>query len=224
MSKNIILGYGLLGSEIVKQTKWNFICRSKDKSFDFDNIDTYKDKLLKYDTVINCVAYTDTYSNDKSRHWNTNYKALSDLVDFCNIENKKIVHISTDYIYAGSNKNADLNEVPVHNKTWYSYTKLLADAYIQLKSKKHLLIRCGHKEKPFKYEEAFEDVIGNFDYVDIIAKIIIDLIKNDVEGVNNIGTEVKSVYELAVRTNPNVIKSKSDNPLMPKDVTMDINK
>ena len=47
MSKNIILGYGLLGSEIVKQTKWDFICRSKDKSFDFDNIDSYKDKLLK---------------------------------------------------------------------------------------------------------------------------------------------------------------------------------
>ena len=224
MSKNIILGYGLLGSEIVKQTKWDFICRSKDKSFDFDNIDTYKDKLLKYDTVINCVAYTDTYSNDKSRHWNTNYKALSDLVDFCNINNMKLVHISTDYIYAGSNKNADLNEVPVHNKTWYSYTKLIADAYVQLKSKKHLLIRCGHKEKPFKHEKAFENVIGNFDYVDIIAKIIIDLIKNDVEGVNNIGTKVKSVYELAVRTNPNVIKSKSDNPLMPKDVTMDINK
>ena len=123
MSKNIILGYGLLGSEIVKQTKWDFICRSKDKSFDFDNIDTYKDKLLKYNTVINCVAYTDTYSNDKSRHWNTNYKALSDLVDFCNINNMKLVHISTDYIYAGSNKNADLNEVPVHNKTWYSYQK-----------------------------------------------------------------------------------------------------
>ena len=224
MSKKIILGYGLLGKEIVNQTKWDYICRSKNASFDFNNIDTYKKHILKYDTIINCVAFTDTYSADKLKHWNTNYKALSELVDFCNIENKKIVHISTDYIYAGSNENAGLNDVPVHNKTWYGYTKLLADAYVQLKSKKHLLIRCGHKEKPFKYEQAYDNVFGNFDYVDKIAEIIINLVKNNVEGVKNIGTQVKSMYELAVTTNPNVIKSKSNKPLMPKNVTMDTSK
>lgn len=224
MSNNIILGYGLLGKEISNQTNWDYISRSKDKTFNFDNINSYKDVLLKYDTIINCVAHTDTYSQDKSKHWNTNYKALADLVDFCNIKNKKIVHISTDYIYAGSNKNAGLEDVPVHNKTWYSYTKLIADAYVQLKSEKYLIIRCGFKEKPFKHEKAFDDVIGNFDYVDVIAKIIINLIRNNVEGVNNIGTEVKSVYDLAMVTNSNVNKSKSDNPLMPKDVTMDVNK
>ena len=224
MSKNIILGYGLLGKEIINQTKWDYICRSKNASFDFNNIDSYKKYILKYDTIINCVAFTDTYSANKQKHWNINYKALSELVDYCNIENKKIVHISTDYIYAGSNENAGLNDVPVHNKTWYGYTKLLADAYVQLKSKKHLLIRCGHKEKPFKYEQAYDNVYGNFDYVDKIAEIIINLVKNNVEGVKNIGTHVKSMYELAVTTNPNVIKSKCNKPLMPKNVTLDTSK
>jgi dTDP-4-dehydrorhamnose reductase len=38
--KVLVLGYGLLGSEIVKQTNWDFISREKD-NIDFTNLESY---------------------------------------------------------------------------------------------------------------------------------------------------------------------------------------
>jgi len=80
MNKILIIGNGLLGSEIYKQTQWDVISR-KYNNFDFDNINTYVKYLYDYDQIINCVAYTKTYSEKKEKHWNTNYKAVADLTD-----------------------------------------------------------------------------------------------------------------------------------------------
>ena len=224
MSKNIILGYGILGKELVKQSGWDFLSRSLNSSFDFKNSDSYKEIISSYDTVINCIANTDTYSQNKEEHWSVNYKSVSDLIGICNKNNQKIIHISTDYIYSGSVSNASITDVPVHNQTWYGYTKLLGDAHVQLKADNYLIIRCGHKPKPFPYDRGFEDVIGNFDYVDKIVELIIKLINDDIKGIRNVGTGLKTMHDLALETNSNTIKAKCDNKLMPKNISMRIKK
>jgi len=90
---------------------------------------------IEPDVVVNCIGYTDTYSIERQKHWDINYGFVANIADFCDTECIKLVHISTDYIYAnsegGSAKTED--DVPVHQATWYSYTKLISDAYIQLK-------------------------------------------------------------------------------------------
>ena len=222
MNKTLVLGYGILGKELVKQSGWDYISRSKDKDFNLINIHTYKKLVSKYNTIINCVGFTDTYSDNRDNHWNINYKAVSDLVDICNLNNQKLVHISTDYIYSGSNKKATENDIPVHNKTWYGYSKLLGDAHVQLKSENYLIIRSGHKAFPFMHDKAFEDIIGNFDYVNKIAKLIIDLINDNTIGIRNVGTALKSMHDLALETKPNIKKSKCNIDLMPRNVSMRI--
>ena len=224
MTNNIILGYGILGKELVKQTGWDCLSKAANQNFDFKKINSYDKIISSYDTVINCIGNTDTYSDNQKEHWDINYKGVSDLVELCNKNNQKLIHISSDYIYSGSVSNASTKDVPVHNKTWYGYTKLLGDAHIQLKSNNYLIIRCGHKSKPFIYDKAFDDIVGNFDYVDKIAELIIQLINNGANGISNVGTGLKSMYDLALETKPDVIKSKSDNKLMPKDVSMRIKK
>ena len=165
MSKNIILGYGILGKELVKQSGWDYLSRSLNKNFNFKNSNSYKEIISSYNTVINCIANTDTYSQDKEEHWNVNYKSVSDLINICNKNNQKIIHISTDYIYSGSVSNASITDVPVHNQTWYGYTKLLGDAHVQLKANHYLIIRCGHKSKPFIHDKAFELPIFGVDSI-----------------------------------------------------------
>jgi len=224
MNRTLILGYGLLGKELVKQSSWNYVSKSKDKNFNFTDIQSYKELISKYDTIINCIGCTSTYSTDRDKHWKVNYKAVADLVDICNANNQKLVHISTDYLYSGSNENATENDVPVHNKTWYGYSKLLGDAHVQLKSDNYLIIRSGHKAYPFIYDTAFEDIIGNFDYVNKIAELIINLIKNNETGIRNVGTKLKSMYNLALVTKPSIKKSKCNNDLMPRNVSMRIKK
>lgn len=217
--KPLILGDGLLGSELIKITGWDFLSR-KSHNFNINDFESYIDS--KYDIIINCIANTDTYSNDKQGHWNVNVEFVDKLIDYCNLKNLKLVHISTDYVYTGSEINSSEDSVPVHCNTWYGYTKLVSDAIVQLRSKNYLLIRCTQKPTPFPYKEAWIDQIGNFDYVDVIAKLIVKSIEKELYGLYNIGTETKTMYELASKTKS---VSKKFSPVMtPKNTTMNISK
>ena len=217
--KVLVLGDGLLGSEIVKQTNWDYISRKKD-GFDITKNDFNFDG---YDVIINCIAFTNTYSNDKESNWNINYKAVADLVDYCNNFNIKLIHISTDYVYTNSNAEVSENDIPVHGNNWYSYTKLLADAYVELKSNNYLICKGTHKPNPFPYEKAWVDQWGNFDYVDVISSLIINLVMSNNFGIFNVGTEFKSMFDLAKQTNKNVKPSEKPE-YIPHNTSMNISK
>jgi dTDP-4-dehydrorhamnose reductase len=219
--KIVVLGDGLLGSEIVKQTGWDYISRKKD-NIDFTKIESWSELLLPYDIIVNCIAYTKTYDPNKELHWNINYKAVSVLTEYCNNHNKKLIHISTDYVYTNSVVEASENDIPIHGNNWYSYTKLLADAYIELKSKNYLICRETHKPNPFPYETAWVDQIGNFDYINKIALIIIKLIESNSEGIYNVGTELKSIFTLANLTSNPYPGLKPEN--VPSNTSMNLNK
>jgi len=206
--KVLVLGDGLLGTEIVKQSGWEYVSWDKD-GFDvtteFQEMCIHINEDIDPDVIINCIGNTDTYSKEQEKHWKINYEFVANLADFCDNHDIKLVHVSTDYIYAncegGLVKETD---VPIHQNTWYAYTKLLSDAYVQLWCEDYLLVRCSFKPRPFPYKKAFDNVWGNFDYVDVIAGQIIDLVNEDRSGVWNIGTELKSVYDLAIQTVPDV--------------------
>ena len=222
--RKLILGDGLLGSEIYRQVGWEHVSRKKDK-IDFRDPNSYKKYLKEFDVIVNCIGHVDVYSEDRQTHWDVNYKAVSDLVDLCNEHSAALVHISTDFVYTNSIENASENDVPVHNRNWYGYTKLLSDAHIQLKSDDYLLIRTSYKSRPFPYDKAWTSQKGNFDYVDNIASIIIKLIDNNSRGVYNVGTESKTMFELARRTNGAVKPSdKLYHDSMPTNITMDLQK
>jgi dTDP-4-dehydrorhamnose reductase len=223
MSK-IILGDGLLGSELIKISGWDYISRKKD-GIDFRDIDSYKDHIFDYDVVINCIADCNTYDENRENHWNVNYKGVVDLVDYLLIRNIKFIQISTDYVYSNSKIDASENDVPVHCENWYGYTKLLADGYVQLKMDNYLLSRGTHKATPFLHDQAYINQVGNFDYVDKVATIIKDLIDGDAVGIYNVGTELKTMYDLAKRTKAIVTPvNKKFHPTMPSDNTINLDK
>jgi len=225
MINNLVLGYGKLGKEIVKQTQWDYLTRSE-QDFDFCDIHSYYKHLCGYDTIINCIANTDTYSENKQEMLNTNFKGVCDLVNWCNQWGKKIVHISTDYVYAGSSHPAKEDDIPLYAKTWYTYSKLLADGYIESFAKDYVIFRTSFKDSPFPYEKAIICQKGNFDYTPKIASLIIKLINKNAQGIVNVGHEESwSMYEMAKETNPNVKLSYDIiNENMPHDVSMDVSK
>lgn len=218
----LIIGDGLLGSEIIKQTGWDYISRKKDQ-IDFTDISTYKEKLSNYDTILNCVGFTKTYSDDNETVRKINYEGVISLSDYCEKENKKLVHISTDYVYTNSKNNSTENDLPLISPNWYTYYKLLSDEYIVSKNNNFLVCRCSFKPNPFPYENAWVDHIGNFDYVDVISTLLIQLINKNAKGLFNVGTEIKSIYDLAIKTNSKVTKSFKPE-MVPSNVSMDITK
>lgn len=218
----LILGDGLLGKEIQKQTGWNYISRRKD-GFDITDTSNWVDLIPKETTVIlNLIANTDTYSNDYVKMIDTNYKSIKLLVTFCNLQNIKLVHYSTDYVYANSVVNAKEDDVASPSNL-YGISKLLADEYVLDNGRGSIVLRGSQKIKPFPYLAAYNNVIGNFDYVDKIAELTIKMIEGGATGLYNIGTPAKSMFELAQQTNPDVESIEAPDHF-PKNITMDLTK
>jgi dTDP-4-dehydrorhamnose reductase len=218
--KVLVLGDGLLGSEIIKQSNWDYISRKKDG---FRVLDPSSWDFTGYDVVVNCIAHTDTYSKGRELHWKVNYQFVYDLILYCNQHNIKLVHISTEYLYTGSISHATEDDVPVHFDNWYCYTKLLGDGLVQLVSNDYLICRCMHKPNPLPFKKSWVDQVGNFDYVENIAPLIIKLISKGCNGVYNVGTELKTMIDLAKRSSP-MVEADFSPSYVPKDVSMSIKK
>ncbi len=195
----LILGDGLLGSEFVKQTSWDSVSRKKN-NVDLDEILSIVASNEK-SIIVNCIANTDTYSNCKQSHMDVNFKFVVNLVNICNEFKKKYVHISTDYVYSNSKSFASERDVPVHDGSWYTYSKILADGYVENFSNNFLTCRVTHKPNPFPYEKAWVNQVGNFDYVDEQVKRIIFLIYKNCSNIYNIGTsKSRTMWDMASKT------------------------
>lgn len=218
----LVLGDGLLGSEIITQTGWNCVSRKKN-SVNAEDFISWSGLLDNYDTIVNCIGFTKTYENNQKDSWNLNVVFVSDLIEYCNKNNKKLVHISTDYLYAGSVPNATESDVPIPVNTWYGYSKLVGDALVQLQSKNYLMCRLSHKPNPFPYDSAWTDIHTNCDSANIISGLVIDLINLDANGVYNVGTEIKSIYDLAKRSNPEITPINKPTHV-PNDISMNVEK
>lgn len=193
--KVLILGDGLLGSELHTQTGWDVASRKLGNL----NIDNHKglDKLIKkYDIVVNCVAHTQSYSLNQNIHRDINYRFAAGVSNICNNRSTKLVHISTEFVYAKNLKPPTEEDIPLPDGTWYAYTKLLADEFIQLTNLNYLICRGLHKPHPFPHKEVW-DVRTSGDIVQKIASIIIKLINKKANGVFNIGTGDKYLADIA---------------------------
>lgn len=219
---NFILGDGLLGSSVIGLSGWNYASR-KEHGFDINKQSTWKDCIpSNVSTIINLIANTDTYSDDIDSMFQTNYRSVINLVDYCNKHKIKLVHFSTDYVYENSRSNAK-ETFKASPGNSYAMSKLLADEYIMKHCSDYLILRGAQKVDPFPYDNAFTNIVGNFDYPDVIAGLVIKMVKLGATGLYNIGTPTKSVYDLAVLTKPEVNPVEAP-PHFPNDVTMNLDK
>lgn len=216
-----VLGNGLMGSALSGRVSWDNFSR-KSHGVEITIPDTYVRHIRNYSQVVNCIGFTKTNYNFKEPAWTVNYQGVITMVDICNQLGIKLIHMSTDYIYANSKENASEDDVPIHYDNWYTYTKVLADAYIQARCNRYLIIRASYKQRPYPWDNAWVNLKGNFDYVDVIADKIIRLVNNNASGIFNVGTEIKTMYDMARKTKPLVTISK-DN-VIPSDITMDLSK
>ena len=216
--KPLILGNGLLGTELAHQTGWDCCTRDKD-GFDILQPADFERYLWDHDTIINCIGFTKDHAN-KPKNLSVNFEGVIYLADYCRETGKRLVQISTDIVYCYSPSQASEEDVPVHAGNWYAFSKVLADGYIQTMCDNYLIIRTAFKPRPFPYPVAF-DKCGNFDYVDTIAGLIIELVKARADGIVNVGTHFKTMLTHAKETKPDIQLDKR-YPLV--DVSMNLSK
>jgi len=216
----LILGDGLLGSAVIGTSGWPFVPR-RHHGFDINNESTWRCNIPNGVThIINLIANTDTYSTDIDDMFETNYRGVIKLVDYCNDKGIKLIHFSTDYVYENSKPNAKETD-KTKPTTPYAMSKALADEYIMKHSNDYLVLRGSQKDDPFPYESAFTNLYGNFDYPDKIAELVIEMVRSEAVGLYNIGTPIKSMFELAKLSKQDVKEALAPDHF-PKDVTMNI--
>lgn len=221
---------GLLGSYLcpLLEKSGHKLITPRRKEFDITK-DTV-DKSYLYsdaDIIVNLAGYTNVpiALSEWDMALKTNAYSLEWLTKLSN--DKQIYHISTDYVYDGLQHNSreiDLLK-PFNN---YGYSKALGDNILLSSGRSNItIIRTSFKRTPWPFYCAFTDVITNADYVDVIAERICNLIlARPATGVYNLGTKSKTMYELAYRTRPDVLKSTlidfgitSIQPILTMDLT-----
>jgi dTDP-4-dehydrorhamnose reductase len=107
-TKIAILGAGMLGLYLDKyfeqydKSKYFIKLYSQD-ALDITNFPAVESIIQEYDYILNCAAYTnvDKAELEPELCYAVNAKAVDNLAKLCNTYNKKLVHISTDFVYGG---------------------------------------------------------------------------------------------------------------------------
>ncbi len=209
--KIVVTGkYGLLTSELQK-IEDGILGLSKEE---FDIVDrSIINKLEKInpDIVIHASAITDSkvVIKDPVISIRTNITGTSNISEYCILNKKRLVYISTDYIYPGTDGNYKETDyiMPVND---YAWTKLGGECSVRM-VKNHLIIRTSFGSSVFQNEKAWANQIVSKDYVDIIAPKILEASKSDTIGVLNIGTEPKTIFDYAHKRNKTVQKDYLEN-------------
>ncbi len=188
---------------------------------DITKKDDVKDAVKKFmpDIIINNAAYTnvDGCETERELSWKVNVDAVKNLIISSRINNSKVIHISTDYIFDGKAGNYDENSKP-NPLSYYGKSKLASEnalitsginysivrTMIIYGTGKNLranfaiwLINMLSKKQPVKI---VDDQFGMPTMVDDLAWGLLKIVDLNKSGIYNIcGSEYLSRYEFAVK-------------------------
>jgi len=189
----LIGGTGILGKELNKLDNSLICLDSTYDIFIFDDLRMFLE-MENPDVIINCAAIKSGNVDDNIiKSINVNIIGSANLSKYCIENEKRLVYISTDYVYPGKSGNYSESDflMPQNN---YAWTKLGGETPVML-VKNHLIIRTSFGENTFPHSKAFTNLFTSKDYVDIIAPMILKTAKSNFVGKLNIGTQRKSIFE-----------------------------
>jgi len=222
-------GSGTLGTELQKHLD----CFAPDSGTmditwpaeDMSN-ELWSQQMVPVKAIIHCAAITDVPGCELDRRPAvvSNIVGTFEVKELAYSFGAPMIYISTDYVYGGTGNYTETD--PTHPVNFYAFTKLAGEAFVNPDT--DLIIRTSFKPLgKWKHPKAFDDIFTSADYVDIIAEKIAFLIKTGATGIYNVGTERKTIYELAKRRTPEVkpmSKKEIKNVQLPSDVSMNLDK
>lgn len=244
--KIAVLGNGQLGSELYDNIKkLYYVTIFKYPNFNICNIEQIHQIVYNYDLIINCTANTNVdkcETENKQDSYNVNYLAVKNLAILCKNYNKRLIHISSDYVYGSNNYDEILNEECECNPmNQYGIDKLAGEnAILNEKLNNYLILRAswlfGKKGKTNFIEKTksnltnnteikvVNDQIGNITSTKLAIDVIKEYINGNIPyGIYNIqnNDEYVSRYEIAkfikdyLNLNCNIIACKTNEFILP---------
>lgn len=186
MEKTKIFGIGisgLVGTRIaeVLQDKYTFDNLSLDTGIDITNPTTLDPIRIDTDhpIVLHLAAKADVDGCEKDKElgeqgqaYKINVAGTQNIVNACETNNKKIIYISTDFVFDGKNppETGYKEDDPVSPINYYGQTKYLGEEVIRKAGIPYLILRITY---PYRTGESPENVKPDF------VHIIRDRLKNN---------------------------------------------
>ena len=217
MTKSILItgGKGKLAGQLIKYNheKKDYIIHAPTKEqLDISCVESIF-KFLKNthcDYIIHAAAYTKPmkkHSDNPDISIKTNIIGTSNIALGCLEFGNKLVYISTDYVYPGTDGNYSegdpLSPFSQVNDgiSKYGWSKLGGECSVRLLDS-FLILRACLCDYPFPHPSALIDVKKSLIYHHEAAPLIFNLL--DENGIINIGGISQSVFDFAKNTNPNI--------------------
>ena len=107
--------------------------------------------IEKPDVVINAAAYTavDRAETDRDRAFRANADAAGEIAAAANSAGASVIHLSTDYVFAGDAAEPYAEQAPTNPQNIYGQSKLAGELAVSEASDKHLIIRTSWVYSPF---------------------------------------------------------------------------
>ena len=177
--------------------------------------------------VVHAAAYTavDAAERERAACWTVNVEGTRNVAAACRAHGAALVHISTDYVFWGDDGGYAEDDPPGPVRNFYALTKLVAEEAVRALPG-HLVVRTSFRPREWPYPKAFDDVYTSQDYVDVIAPEIALAIRGRSaipHDTLHIGTERKTVFELARRRRPDVQRGSKASVVvdLPDDISLD---
>jgi dTDP-4-dehydrorhamnose reductase len=130
----------------------------------------------------------------------TNIIGTANVVLACERYDKKMIYISTDYVYPGTDGNYKETD-SMNPFTKYGWSKLGGECAVQMYDN-HLILRMAMNKKPFPHPKALIDMKKSLMYIEDAAKVTLKLL--DENGIVNVGGKSQSVYDFVKEDNPKI--------------------
>lgn len=195
----VLGGTGLLGQELQKIDP-TLVCTGREVDItSYEEIYNYLNKINP-EVVINAAAITNSVevAKDPVPAIEVNIIGAANIAKYCQKFNKRLVYISTDYIYTGTGNHTEEEALLPNNE--YAWTKLAGECSTRLVSN-YCILRTSFGSKKFPYPFAYTNLFTSKDYVDIIAPRLLKVAKSSFVGILNVGGSRKSSYIYALEHN-----------------------
>ena len=207
-------GKGNLAQNIIEQSSSHDIVAPSRQEMNVSNLWEIEDEIKYHnpDVFIHAAAYTRPmrkHQDNPDKSIQANIIGTSNVVLACMKHNIKLVYISTDYVYPGTDGDYHEDDAlsPFMGKsdgvTKYGWSKLGGECAVRMYDNS-LILRtciCNH---PFPHGQALTDVKKSLMYNFEAARIILKLLNE--KGVINLGGDSQSVYDFASKKNPRIRK------------------
>ncbi len=219
---------GRLGEDVAKVFK-GALCPKREE-FDLTNANQIEQYVSKHkpELFIHLAALVPIRDceNDKAKAWNTNVEGTRLILNNLNkyAKNCYFVYISSPCIFSGDQGGYDEDSIP-YPHSFYGITKLVSEQIIIQSGLKYLITRTNFvPKKKWLYPKAFTDRFGTYLFADDVANGLKQMIEANEQGIRHlVGNKKISMYELAIKTTPNVLPmtlKEYDGPQLTVDMSM----